>query len=364
MYQTDMDKTPMPVEFRGNTREWFGIWIVNLVLSILTVGIYSAWAKVRHQKYFFQNTYVGGRNFDYHATGKQILIGRIIVVVGLVAFTVLSAIPLFAIIGFIALLFVIPWLVVKSLMFTARVSSWSNVRFGFLGTYGGAAKAFILIPILCAIPLYLAMPFAERARRRYIVNNHRLGKARFVFDAPISRFYLAAILAIAWVVVSAMVLIGIAAVSGMFDGMVANLDQAANNDLKNEPQDLEAEIMPFLIIYPLMFLVFAPATALYYALARNIVFNNTTLDNVHAFRSTVPPMIYVWIVMTNAVAIILSLGLLLPWAQIRKARFMAKHTVFLAGGSLDEFIGDIQDDQSAVGDAYSDIEGLGLDIGI
>ncbi len=63
-------------EFHGNAREWFGIWIVNLLLSIVTLGIYSAWAKVRARKYFYQNTYVADRNFDYHATGLQILIGR------------------------------------------------------------------------------------------------------------------------------------------------------------------------------------------------------------------------------------------------------------------------------------------------
>lgn len=29
-------------EFRGKAGEWFGIWIVNLLLSVLTLGIYSA----------------------------------------------------------------------------------------------------------------------------------------------------------------------------------------------------------------------------------------------------------------------------------------------------------------------------------
>lgn len=54
------------------------------MLTILTIGIYSAWAKVRTMKYFYQNTYVPGRNFDYRATGKQILIGRLIVIGALV----------------------------------------------------------------------------------------------------------------------------------------------------------------------------------------------------------------------------------------------------------------------------------------
>lgn len=37
-------------DFTGSAKEWFGIWIVNLLLSIITIGIYSAWAKVRAKK--------------------------------------------------------------------------------------------------------------------------------------------------------------------------------------------------------------------------------------------------------------------------------------------------------------------------
>ena len=43
-------------EFRGDPKEYFRIWIVNLALTILTLGIYSAWAKVRKQRYFYLST--------------------------------------------------------------------------------------------------------------------------------------------------------------------------------------------------------------------------------------------------------------------------------------------------------------------
>ncbi|RYZ95608.1 MAG: DUF898 family protein, partial [Proteobacteria bacterium] len=32
------------LEFRGQAGEFFRIWIVNTLLTILTLGIYSAWA--------------------------------------------------------------------------------------------------------------------------------------------------------------------------------------------------------------------------------------------------------------------------------------------------------------------------------
>jgi uncharacterized membrane protein YjgN (DUF898 family) len=39
---------PIPFQFTGTTGEYFRIWAVNLLLSIVTLGLYSPWAKVRH----------------------------------------------------------------------------------------------------------------------------------------------------------------------------------------------------------------------------------------------------------------------------------------------------------------------------
>jgi uncharacterized membrane protein YjgN (DUF898 family) len=51
--------------FTGNASEYFRIWIVNLFLTIITIGIYSPWAKVRRLKYFYGNTWLDGHNFDH-----------------------------------------------------------------------------------------------------------------------------------------------------------------------------------------------------------------------------------------------------------------------------------------------------------
>src|SRR5438309_3489747 len=74
--------------FRGTGSEYFGIWIVNLLLTIITLGIYGAWAKVRTWRYFYANTFIGEHALDYHASPIRILIGRLIAVGVLVAYAV------------------------------------------------------------------------------------------------------------------------------------------------------------------------------------------------------------------------------------------------------------------------------------
>ena len=73
--------------FTGRGDEYFRIWVVNLFLSIVTLGVYSAWAKVRKTRYFWQNARLDGHVFDFHGSPLPILRGRIVALVLLVAYS-------------------------------------------------------------------------------------------------------------------------------------------------------------------------------------------------------------------------------------------------------------------------------------
>ena len=76
------------------------------------------------------------------------------------------------------------------------------------------------------------------------------------------------------------------------------------------------------------------------------------------------PLAVVWIAITNALAVVFTLGLMLPWAHIRLARYYAAHTRLLPGGPLDEFAGRLEARATALGDAYTDIEGIEIGLPI
>src|SRR4051812_41240035 len=81
---------PLRLEFTGRTGEYFRIWIVNLFLSIVTVGLYSPWAKVRRRRYFYGHAWLDGSNFEYHGDPRVILRGRLIAVVFFAAYTLVG----------------------------------------------------------------------------------------------------------------------------------------------------------------------------------------------------------------------------------------------------------------------------------
>jgi len=183
-------KANEPFQFKGSGGEYFKIWIVNLLLSIVTLGIYSAWAKVRRKQYFYGNTRVVGATFRYLADPIKILKGRIVVFLGFVVYTLINqAFPPAALVLTFVFLFVLPWLVVRSLAFNARNSAWRNIRFNFKGTYGGAAKSFILFPLLSILTLGILGPYAHYRQKKFIVENSAYGTTAFSFHATAGDYY-------------------------------------------------------------------------------------------------------------------------------------------------------------------------------
>jgi uncharacterized membrane protein YjgN (DUF898 family) len=112
-------------------------------------------------------------------------------------------------------------------------------------------------------------------------------------------------------------------------------------------------------MYLLFFAAFLPAAFLYQALTRNAVYNATVLEGGHRFTSTVSAPMLLWIAVSNMVVVVASLFLMLPWAQIRMARYLAAHTGYHLGGPLDDFVASQQSAGHAVGDAFADFEGIG-----
>ena len=340
--------TRIPVRFSGTANEYFGIWIVNVALSIVTFGVYSAWAKVRNRKYFLGNTTIDGRPFDYHARGEQILVGRAIVVALFVVYSVTSSLsPIAGWVAFPLLMTALPWLINRGLRFNAAMTSWSNVRFRFEGTYWAAFRVFQLYPFLMVYTLFLALPFVTRAVGRYRIGRHQLGGHRFAFDSGIGPFYAAFAVAALWMA------LGLALAFAIASSLMRTFE--ANRTGGDMPESSAGAFLTFLMI---LFLTALPIGTIYRAFTRNAIFAGIELEGGHRFESTVWPPMLVWIAISNSFVILVSVGMLVPWARIRLARYLCANTLVRPAGSPDEFVGEAERRQSAIGDAYMDIDGI------
>jgi uncharacterized membrane protein YjgN (DUF898 family) len=334
--------TSHSVEFRGRGAEYFRIWIVNIALSVITLGIFSAWAKVRAQRYFYGNTFLDGHSFEYHASAWRILIGRAIALTLFLGYSL--SVVLFPI-SFAPWLLIfaaaIPWLANSSIRFNARNTSWRNVRFDFDATYFEAFVAYVVWSA-AALPMPFLIPLTRRVHDYFYVNHHRFGGRAFETRFSAGRIYI--IYLLGFIVIVTLLVAVIAASAGL-----VVLATRAHNVLGRFSIPIGPE--NFSLIFLMLFgLGAAFITNFITTLVTNLTISNTTLEGGIRLSARASGMRVAWIVVTNALLTLATLGLYYPFGRVRLARYRMGKYALIADGDIDSFTAEALGAQSAIGE--------------
>ncbi|MBI3596867.1 MAG: DUF898 family protein [Nitrospirae bacterium] len=176
------------LSFYGPGGTLFGIQIVNLLLTIMTLGIYSFWGKVRVRKYLYSQTEFSGDRFTYHGTGKELFIGALkafaIVIVFWVTVVVLAKLvgPMAVLLVYPVILVAIPYALYGTMRYIMSRSSWRGIRFSFRGDLKECMKTYIGGVLLTLLTLGLYYPYFHTKMRRYWINNTYFGNIPFHYD--------------------------------------------------------------------------------------------------------------------------------------------------------------------------------------
>ncbi|MFC1603241.1 YjgN family protein [Pseudomonadota bacterium] len=318
----------LPFAFNGSGNEYFKIWIVNILLTIITLGIYSAWAKVRNRQYFYGNTQLDGSSFAYLAKPLTILKGRLIAFVLFAIFVAVQNLMPLVSVGLTLLLMVaFPWLVVRSLAFNANNSAYRNVRFGFDGKYGEAFMAILVWPLLGTLTFGLLMPTAFQRQQKFFTENSRYGSSKFSFKAT-GRDYFNAFIKLIGIVIVGVILV--VAVSVMAPEIAPILTPI---------------VMVPLYLYAILYLNIT---------LMNMAYNNSLLAE-HGFKCSYEWKSYALLLITNSLFTALTLGIYIPWAKVRSAQYLADHLEFIAEDDLSGFAAAEQEKVSALGQEIGDV---------
>jgi uncharacterized membrane protein YjgN (DUF898 family) len=310
----------IPFEFRGNGMEYFKLWVVNILLTILTLGIYSAWATVRNRRYFYSNTYLSGDSFAYLAEPLQILKGRIIAVVVFALVSVLLSIrPDLSFLLIVLSLFVTPFIFNASKAFQLRNSAYKNIQFRFYGTYGEAFMVLVIWPLAALITLGILYPVAVKKLNEYTVSKSVYGDAKFEFNASIEEYYMIFIH-----------LGGLGVLSFIFSLI------------------LGASVV---LLAPFIYL---GAFVYWYVATTNLFYTRSTLAE-HGFRANITILGYTKVLLTNLLLIVLTLGLYHAAAKVRMTKYLCSCIEMKVDGSLDNFTAAEKENVSALGEQLGDV---------
>ena len=308
---------PRRLAFHGSGGTLFGIYVVNILLTIATFGMYRFWGRVKIRRYMLSQTGFDGDRFAYHGTGKELLLGfvKALLFVGM-PITALSVaarlsgdktihIATQVFISLLILVF-IPIAMVGARRYRLSRTSWRGIRFSFRGQVWAFVRVFLLASILSTLTLTLYYPFFQTRQQAFMVSHSYFGRRRFRFDGR-------------------------------------------GHDL------LGAYVIALLLLVPTLGLY------LFWFNARKArYFWEHTYFETARFRSTMTGGRLMAQTLANWIMLILTLGLAWPWVLVRRTRF--EFAYLTVEGPLD-LTGIVQEPQlaTATGDALSSL--LGADVG-
>ncbi len=364
----DIDARPgLPFSFTGKAGEYFGIWIVNILLSIVTLGIYSAWAKVRNKRYFYGNTKLSGSSFNYLASPIQILKGRVIMFVFFAAYALCSSFyPSLVWLFVVAMFIMTPWVVIRALAFNARNSSYRNVRFNFTGELWESVKVYLLLPIASFLTLGGLLPYSAFRMNKFVADNSQYGQSSFSFNGTKGAYYKAYGVALLFALPSILLFLGFLAifVYGLAQAMSLGEEagQAAMNDIF---QSWAGSLSGYSGFFDVIFFAAAILLVIGYTYLttklQNYYFNNTKVGE-HRLYLDLNLWRVLWIRFSNLVVIAVTIGLMIPWARIRMARYQIERMSLIPQGDLETLVSEQQGNVGAYGDELG--EGMDLDLGL
>ena len=406
-----MDQQMSPVntsearlEFTGSGSEYFRIWIVNVLLSIVTLGFYTPWARRRTAQYFYSHTLVADSPLEFTAQQRKMVVGFVLLVLLSIAYKIAvetgqdTAVALF-LLGGAALA---PYIWGSAMRFRLGATRWRGLRLQFAapwrevysaswpvfalalvwiaamlglqalapdateavqqldakarqplpavtGAMGGLLALGLLLSLLCAIRL-------EYNFKSLLVRRARLGAETGRWK-PVYWDFVKIWLATVAVFIVSVLLIGALLVAAVGGSAMLFIGQAQ----RLGPWMFVLILLGAAAGVILLVLASAPARAYREARMFQLMWNNIGLSQVARFKCRLRTRSYVLLRIKNILLTLLTLGLYRPFARVNEYQMKVDSVTLYVKGGVDRVAGAMVLQQpGGLGDALADAAGLEL----
>jgi uncharacterized membrane protein YjgN (DUF898 family) len=265
--------------FRGSGAGLFGIHVVNVLLTLLTLGVYFFWAKVKVRAYLFSETDFEGDRFAYHGTGREMFVGFLkALVFFFIPISLLSMLPELmsaplpvrygaSMLSYLLASFFVPMAMIGARRYRLSRTSWRGIRFSLRAPTWDFVRLWSWNTFLVASTLGLYYPIYIMRRQDFLTRHMWFGSQRFGFDG--------------------------------------------------RGRDLLGPFLAMVVLFPftlgLSWFGFSAKKARYFAA-------HTTFGTAR-FASTVRALPLAWLTISNLLGLVCTLGLAWPWLSVRSLRF-------------------------------------------
>ncbi len=391
------------LRFSGSGGEYFRVWIVNLLLSIVTLGLYTPWARRRTARYFYDHTMIADSPLEFTAPLRKMVVSFILFALLYVAYQIAAETGQDTMVAFFigAAALLAPYIWGSAMRFRLASTRWRGLQLQFAArwkdvylaswpifvmaaiwvgiTYGldtlaadlptpparpqrsapGPAWPVVSAPMwgLIATGLVLSVLCIIRVEFNYkslLVLRAGIGKQHGRWKPVYSDFVRI------WAATVVVFLAGVALTLALAAGLFFSA-QATFNAVRGMGPLLFLFIFIAAIIV-LLALIIASAPARAYREARmfKLIWSNVGLSHIARFKCDLRHWAYVRLRIKNLLLTVLTLGFYRPFARVSEYRMKADSVTLHVKGGLDQLVGELVRQQDAMGDALADMAGLDI----
>ena len=399
--QTEQDTAPIdshPLVFTGRGSEYFRVWIVNVLLTLVTLGLYTPFARRRTAQYFYGHTLMADSPLEFTAQSRKMFFGFLLLVVLYSGFKLAAhsgnqvAVNVFMLVGAACA----PYFWASAMRFRLGSTRWRGVRLQFTAPWREVYRAswpifalalvwiafitglVLLVPGLGGSPagagrlqpsgatawmilglLLLAFGLSLLCVIRLSFNYQGLLVRRACVGTQAGRWKpVFGDFVRIWLTTAGFFLL-LVLLGGL---LLAGLASLAAWSLPGGDGAMKFVIIGMLAMGMLLafFLALAPVRAYREARMFQLIWSNVGVSQIARFKCRLGTGRYVGLRVKNILLTLLTLGLYRPFARVSEYALKIESVTLYVKGGVDQLTGQLVAQQDALGDALADVAGLDL----
>ena len=393
------------LRFTGSGSEYFRVWIVNVLLSIVTLGFYTPFARKRTAQYFYSHSMIAGSALEFTAQQRRMVFGFVLVFALSAAYQLAvrtgqdTAVSLF-LLGGAALA---PFIWASAMRFRLSNTRWRGLRLVFTANWKEIYKASW--PVFALALVWIGVFFGiDTLAGDYLGDMEGGGRMRSKMDTGtiwtvagiiLLGMFLSVLCIIRmeynyrsllvlrtrigneisrwkpvymdfvkiWAGTVLVFILSIVVISVLL-GAVAGGAAMLGHGMKNSKVGALVFILVIfgaLMFFFLLLLASGPARAYREARMFHLIWNNTGISQIARFKSTLSTRKFVLLRLKNMLLTTLTIGFYRPFARVAEYKMKFESVTLYVKGSVEQLAGRLEQGQKeGFGDALADAAGLDL----
>lgn len=192
-----MQNLQQRLSFHGNGQKLFALQIVNILLTVVTLGIYYPWARATYMRYTMSETEFAGSRFAFHGTGfemfKGLVIGILVLGFGYGMFFYLSTAHhpfIGSFLFFFYILLLVPFAIHSSMRYRTSRTTWRGIHFGYRGDLKELMNLSIKGTFLSILTLGIYGAWYAMELRSYVLGHTRMGSVTMRYEGKGGAFFM------------------------------------------------------------------------------------------------------------------------------------------------------------------------------